>query len=120
MLEVVTTSLSHFLNMLCARHDVSSDDRKQIAAYLLATPDCCLRRINSDIALKCKRLYKADLQYVAKTGLLTAPLHAFLAAWREAQSGECQELEGWNLVLKVMTDRAPHMGKALANARMSI
>ena len=55
-----------------------------------------------------------------RTGLMTPQLQAFLLAWRSVLPMDTQNLEGINSVIQVMCKRAPHMGVALLNARLSI
>ena len=82
--------------------------------------NCYLALGDEDVAVKVKRLLRADLEHAAATGLLTASLHYFLLVLNILLPIDTQEVEGFNSVIKVMTDRAPSMKVPLLNARLTI
>ena len=67
--------LFHVLNQF---PDVQDHRRKEIAELLLATEDCCLRRINSDFIVKMKHVWREEFTEMARTGCCPHPLYSVL------------------------------------------
>ncbi len=94
--------------------------RRAVADMWRSTPDCCLRSKHADVAVKLRILYRADIDEAAQSGTCPKPLMFALLAVRAVLVGQTQDLERMNNMLVRMAERAPHMGLALASARMSM
>ena len=59
------------------------EHRRQIAAKLLDTPECCLKAIpTSDIQWKLRIIFPSELQAVRDTGKVPSNLFTFMLVWR--------------------------------------
>jgi hypothetical protein len=92
------------------------DNRKRVARYILETPDESLE-IN---CLKCKRLFQAELEETARTGLLNSAVVSLFRLVRSSWGSHIQCLEGMNSVIGLMAKRAPNMAVDLLSSRILV
>lgn len=95
-------------------------EKEDVAQDPLDADESSLRLPWSDIAIKTRGNYLADIRYVAKTGFCPVSLFTHLCLIRSRMNGSNQYLEGLMNKLQVITKRAPTIKKGLANARMSL
>jgi hypothetical protein len=95
--------------------------RVQLSKRLLDTPDCCLEFLYSDLAVKVKIRFAAELLYVVQNqGRVPTRLYIYLLAYRSQAPLETQDIEGRASYIQTMAKRSPHLQIALASHRMSL
>ena len=89
--------------------------RQQLASDLLATPDDQLHATARNVKL----LFRTSLEFTAATGQIYTPLFVIWRIAAQMWSGDSQEIEGVNNMIKSITTMAPGISLSLLDARVS-